>query len=59
MSKYVCKYLIYSRNLLGNNAMYVTILRHPADLFESMFNYFPKFEKELKMDLQTYIKRYI
>ena len=44
-----------ARDLLGPDAMYVTILRHPVDLFESLYAY-TNFQTVLKLSLHEYIE---
>ena len=43
------------RDLLGPDAVYVTILRHPVDLFESLYAY-SNFQTVLKLSLHEYIE---
>ena len=44
------------RNLLGPDALYVTIVRHPTDVFESLYAY-ADFQTVLKLNIHDYIKR--
>lgn len=44
-----------TRDLLGPDAVYVTILRHPVDLFESLYAY-TNFQTVLKLNLHEYIQ---
>lgn len=44
-----------ARELLGPDAVYVTILRHPVDLFESLYAY-SNFQTVLKLSLHEYIE---
>ena len=44
--------------VLGDGAVYVTILRDPVDQFESMYNYL-HFEEEFKTDLEGFVKNYV
>merc|ERR1712223_1856904 len=44
-----------ARDLLGPDAVYVTILRHPVDLFESLYAY-TNFQSVLKLSLHEYIE---
>ena len=50
------KIAFYCRNLLGPDAIYVTILRHPVDLFESLYAY-ANFQTVMKLSIHEYIKR--
>merc|ERR1719334_2879587 len=44
--------------LLGDDAVYFTILRNPVDAFESLYNYF-HFEEKFHMDLENFTHTYI
>ncbi|XP_023344045.1 galactose-3-O-sulfotransferase 2 isoform X2 [Eurytemora carolleeae] len=46
------------KKILGEDAVYFTILRNPVDAFESLYNYV-HFENNFKMNLETFIQLYI
>lgn len=56
MCTYLQNLLPIFRDLLGPDAVYVTILRHPVDLFESLYAY-TNFQTVLKLSLHEYIAR--
>ncbi|CAH0384251.1 unnamed protein product [Bemisia tabaci] len=43
--------------VMSRNSVYVTILRKPAELYESLYNYY-NFEKRYHMNLTTFLENY-